>query len=145
MKREKTEDADDPRRHMSRDFPVVLAATFVVAQAADALSALVVSRELNPIIGAVPPAVSIVLKFALICFVLWVVQAQPAGATRPGASGPRGRDRRGARRNDQQHRPDTVPRLTPGRARSRQRDWELERETRFEPATCSLEGCRSAN
>ena len=74
MKREKTEDADDPRRHMSRDFPVVLAATFVVAQAADALSALVVSRELNPIIGAVPPAVSIVLKFALICFVLWVVQ-----------------------------------------------------------------------
>ena len=33
---------------MSRDFPVVLAATFVVAQVADALSALVVSRELIP-------------------------------------------------------------------------------------------------
>ena len=59
---------------MSRDFPVVLAAAFVVAQVADALSALVVSRELNPIIGAVPPPVSILLKVLLICFVLAVVR-----------------------------------------------------------------------
>jgi len=55
------------------DFPTVLAAIFVVAQVADALTALVVSRELNPIIGAVPPVVSIALKIALICFVLAVV------------------------------------------------------------------------
>jgi len=55
-------------------FPVVLAAVFVVAQAADALSALVVSRELNPIIGVVPPVVSIALKILLICFVLGVVR-----------------------------------------------------------------------
>ena len=59
---------------MSRDFLVVLAATFVVAQAADAISALVVSRELNPIIGAVPPPVAILLKVLLICFVLGVVR-----------------------------------------------------------------------
>jgi len=59
---------------MSRDVPVALTAAFVVAQVADALTALVVSRELNPIIGAVPPAVSIVLKVALVCFVLAVVQ-----------------------------------------------------------------------
>ena len=57
----------------SRDYPTVLAAIFVVAQVADALTALVVSRELNPIIGAVPPMVSIILKAALICFVLAVV------------------------------------------------------------------------
>jgi hypothetical protein len=57
----------------SRGFPSVLAATFVVAQIADALTALVVSRELNPIIGVVPPAVSIGLKVVLICFVLAVV------------------------------------------------------------------------
>jgi len=59
---------------MSRDFPFVLAATFVVAQVADALSALVVSRELNPIIGPASPAVSIALKVILVCFVLAVVQ-----------------------------------------------------------------------
>ena len=59
---------------MSRDFPVVLAATFVVAQVADTLSALVVSRELNPIIGAAPPVVSVALKVVLVCFVLAVVQ-----------------------------------------------------------------------
>src|SRR3954454_21611112 len=59
---------------MSRDLPVVLAATFVVAQAADAISALVVSRELNPIIGAVTLPVTIVLKVLLICFVLGVVR-----------------------------------------------------------------------
>ena len=59
---------------MSRDFPFILAATFVVAQVADALSALVVSRELNPIIGAAPPAVSILLKVILVCFVLAVVR-----------------------------------------------------------------------
>ena len=59
---------------MSRDFPFVLAATFVVAQVADSLSALVVSRELNPIIGAAPPVVSVALKVALVCFVLAVVQ-----------------------------------------------------------------------
>jgi formate hydrogenlyase subunit 4 len=59
---------------MSRDFPSLLAATFVVAEAADAFSALVVSRELNPIIGAAPPVVSVALKVALVCFVLAVVQ-----------------------------------------------------------------------
>ncbi len=59
---------------VSRDFPVVLAAAFVVTQLADAISALVVSRELNPVIGASPPAVSILLKVVLICFVLAVVQ-----------------------------------------------------------------------
>jgi hypothetical protein len=64
-----------------RDFPRLLAAIFVVAQLADALTALVVSRELNPIIGAVPPAVSIALKVALICFVLAVVRV--VGPQRP--------------------------------------------------------------
>jgi hypothetical protein len=59
---------------MSREFPFALAATFVVAQFADALSALVVSRELNPIIGAAPPVVSVALKVTLVCFVLAVVQ-----------------------------------------------------------------------
>ena len=59
---------------VSPSFPIVLAATFVVAQAADALSALVVSRELNPIIGAVPAPVSILLKVLLIGFVLAVVR-----------------------------------------------------------------------
>jgi branched-subunit amino acid permease len=59
---------------MSRDFPFVLAATLVVAQVTDSLGALVVSRELNPIIGAAMPVVSIVLKVALVCFVLAVVQ-----------------------------------------------------------------------
>ena len=58
----------------TRRYPTVLAAAFVVAQVADALTALVVSRELNPIIGAVPPIVSILLKVALICFVLAVVR-----------------------------------------------------------------------
>ncbi|MFL5670473.1 MAG: hypothetical protein ACJ77C_00090 [Chloroflexota bacterium] len=58
----------------ARGYPAVLAAAFVVAQVADALTALVVSRELNPIIGAVPPLVSILLKVALICFVLAVVR-----------------------------------------------------------------------
>jgi hypothetical protein len=58
---------------VSRDFPVVLAAAFVFTQLADAISALVVSRELNPVIGASPPAVSILLKVVLICFVLAVV------------------------------------------------------------------------
>ncbi len=66
---------------VSRDFPRLLAATFVVAQAADALSALVVSRELNPIIGVVPPVVSIALKVVLICFVLAVVRV--IGPQRP--------------------------------------------------------------
>ena len=66
---------------VSRDFPRLLAAAFVVAQAADALSALVVSRELNPIIGVVPPAVSILLKVILICFVLAVVRV--VGPQRP--------------------------------------------------------------
>ena len=65
----------------SRAFPRALAATFVVAQAADALTALVVSRELNPIIGAAPPVVSLVLKVALVCFVLGVVQV--IGPQRP--------------------------------------------------------------
>ncbi len=46
----------------------------MVAQIADALSAVVVSRELNPLIGSVPPIVSIVLKVSLICFVLAVVE-----------------------------------------------------------------------
>jgi len=64
-----------------RDLPVVLAAAFVVAQVADALTALVVSRELNPIIGVAPPAVSIVLKVALILFVLAVVRV--VGPRRP--------------------------------------------------------------
>jgi hypothetical protein len=59
---------------VSRAFPSVLAATFVVAQAADAISALVVSRELNPIIGPVPPVVAIGLKVLLVCFVLAVVR-----------------------------------------------------------------------
>jgi hypothetical protein len=59
---------------VSRRFPVLLAAAFVVTQLADALSALVVSREINPIIGATPPVVSIILKVVLICFVLAVVQ-----------------------------------------------------------------------
>ena len=59
---------------VSRDFPIVLAAAFVVTQLADALSALVVSREINPIIGATSPIVSIILKVVLICFVLAVVQ-----------------------------------------------------------------------
>ena len=58
---------------VARDFPV-LAAVFVVTQLADALSALVVSRELNPVIGAAPPVVSVILKVVLICFVLAVVQ-----------------------------------------------------------------------
>ncbi|MFL5710783.1 MAG: hypothetical protein ACJ77W_02770 [Chloroflexota bacterium] len=58
----------------ARGYPAVLAAAFVVAQVADALTALVVSRELNPIIGAVPPLVSILLKVALIGFVLAVVR-----------------------------------------------------------------------
>ena len=59
---------------MSRDYPRVLAAAFVIAEVADTLSALVVRRELNPIIGAAPPLVSIALKVALVCFVLAVVQ-----------------------------------------------------------------------
>jgi len=50
-----------------------LAVAFVVAQTLDALSALVVSRELNPLIGSVPPVVSIALKVGLIAFVLVVV------------------------------------------------------------------------
>jgi hypothetical protein len=53
----------------------------VVAQVADALSALVVSRELNPIIGSVPPVVSITLKMILIGFVLAVVEV--SGRHRP--------------------------------------------------------------
>ena len=65
---------DVPDLEASRDFPVALATTFVVAQLADAVSALVVSREINPIIGATSPIVSIVLKVVLICFVLAVVQ-----------------------------------------------------------------------
>ena len=65
----------------ARDFPSLLAAIFVVAQVADALTALVVSRELNPIIGDVPPIVSIVLKVALVCFVLAVVKV--IGPQRP--------------------------------------------------------------
>ncbi|MFL5677681.1 MAG: hypothetical protein ACJ77X_08610 [Chloroflexota bacterium] len=65
----------------ARGYPAVLAAAFVVAQVADALTALVVSRELNPIIGAVPPLVSILLKVALICFVLAVVRV--VGPQRP--------------------------------------------------------------
>jgi hypothetical protein len=52
----------------------MLGAAFVVAQLADAVSALVVAHELNPIIGAAPPFVSVVLKVVLICFVLAVVQ-----------------------------------------------------------------------
>jgi hypothetical protein len=59
---------------MSRDYPRVLAAVFVIAEVADTLSALVVRRELNPIIGVAPPVVSVVLKVALVCFVLAVVQ-----------------------------------------------------------------------
>jgi hypothetical protein len=59
---------------VSRGFPLALAAAFVVSQLADAISALVVSRELNPVIGAAPPVVSVVLKVVLICFVLAVVQ-----------------------------------------------------------------------
>jgi hypothetical protein len=51
-----------------------LAALFVIAQAADAITALVVSRELNPIIGGAPPAVAIALKVILVCFVLAVVK-----------------------------------------------------------------------
>jgi len=51
----------------------VLAVAFVVAQTLDALSALVVSRELNPLIGSVSPLVSIALKVGLIVFVLAVV------------------------------------------------------------------------
>jgi hypothetical protein len=66
---------------MSRGFPVVLAAIFVVAQVADTVSALVVSRELNPIIGAAPSGISVALKVALICFVLAVVQV--IGPKRP--------------------------------------------------------------
>ena len=65
----------------SSGFPVVLAAAFVVAQVADALTALVVSRELNPIIGVAPPVVSIALKVALIFFVLTVVRV--IGPRRP--------------------------------------------------------------
>ena len=64
-----------------RDFSALLAATFVVAQVADALTALVVSRELNPIIGVAPPVVSIALKVALIFFVLAVVRV--IGPRRP--------------------------------------------------------------
>ncbi len=59
---------------VSRDFPLLLAAAFVVAQAADAITALVVSRELNPIIGAAPPVVAIALKVILVLFVLAVVR-----------------------------------------------------------------------
>jgi uncharacterized oligopeptide transporter (OPT) family protein len=59
---------------VSRDFPRLLAAIFVVAQVADALTALVVSRELNPIIGSAPPGVAIALKVLLIVFVLAVVE-----------------------------------------------------------------------
>lgn len=66
---------------MSCDFPIWLAAAFVVAQASDALSALVVSRELNPIIGAAPPIVAIALKVVLVCFVLAVVRV--IGPQRP--------------------------------------------------------------
>ncbi|MFL5673401.1 MAG: hypothetical protein ACJ779_00190 [Chloroflexota bacterium] len=62
-------------------YPTVLAATFVVAEIADVLTALVVSHELNPLIGAGPPVVSIVLKVALICFVLAVVRV--IGPRRP--------------------------------------------------------------
>ena len=64
-----------------RVFPTVLAVIFIAAQVADAVTALVVSRELNPIIGSVPPLVSIVLKVALICFVLAVVRV--IGPQRP--------------------------------------------------------------
>ncbi len=66
---------------MTRDFPRLLAATFVVAQVADALSAAVVARELNPLIGSVSPAISIALKVGLICFVLAVVEI--SGRPRP--------------------------------------------------------------
>jgi uncharacterized membrane protein YgdD (TMEM256/DUF423 family) len=59
---------------VTRDFPILLAATFVVAQIADAFSAMVVARELNPLIGSVSPIVSIALKVGLICFVLAVVE-----------------------------------------------------------------------
>jgi hypothetical protein len=59
---------------MWRDYPRVLAAAFVIAEVADTLSALVVRRELNPIIGVALPLVSIALKVALVCFVLAVVQ-----------------------------------------------------------------------
>jgi hypothetical protein len=59
---------------LSREFPYLLAVTFVAVQVADALTALFVARELNPIIGVVPPVVSIALKVVLICFVLAVVQ-----------------------------------------------------------------------
>ena len=59
---------------VSRRFPLVLGAAFVVAQLADAVTALVVAHELNPIIGATSPIVSVVLKVVLICFVLAVVQ-----------------------------------------------------------------------
>jgi hypothetical protein len=61
-------------RLVSRDYPVRLAATFAVAQSADALTAFVVSRELNPIIGAAPPIVAVLLKVVLVCFVLAVVR-----------------------------------------------------------------------
>ena len=62
---------------------MTLASSFILAQAADVLTFVrfqaldaspIVSKELNPLIGAVQPAISIALKVGLILFVLAVVE-----------------------------------------------------------------------
>ena len=61
----------------------ILAALFVVAQLADLFTALLVARELNPIVAALgsSPLTAVVVKVALIGFVLLVVRI--AAPTRP--------------------------------------------------------------
>jgi len=62
---------------------VILAALFVVAQLADLVTALMVARELNPIVAVLGsrPLTAVVVKVALIGFVLAVVHL--ASPTRP--------------------------------------------------------------
>ena len=62
---------------------MILAALFVVAQLADLFTALLVARELNPIVAALgsSPLTAVIVKLALIGFVLAVVRI--ASPTRP--------------------------------------------------------------
>jgi hypothetical protein len=73
-----------PRSSTAPDRPTaILAGLFVIAQLADLLSALVVARELNPIVAALgsSPVAAIAVKLVLIGFVLAVVRI--AAPTRP--------------------------------------------------------------
>jgi hypothetical protein len=74
-----------PRSSTAPDRPTTaLAALFVIAQLADLLTALLVARELNPIVAAFgsSPLTAVVVKLALIGFVLAVVRiASPSRPT----------------------------------------------------------------